>query len=210
MLALHGAFNASFFVKECLWPQRVRSLEAKFHLEQKTYFTKMKENIIQLNMEIQLKNELLQKIARNQELIRDPINFSKKYSDWFAEHHQRILQLRRRLIGEFIEDGTLPIIENILSHFYSLFNMKKFAIKFDVFSITYGNWMCHTQRCIMWIGGLRPTDMLQLINNHIEVFGPKLEKMKFLTSEITNEEIALTGKFKNLEFTISNTLTENF
>ncbi|XP_071712257.1 transcription factor TGA2.1-like [Rutidosis leptorrhynchoides] len=59
----------------------------------------------------------------------------------------------------------------------------------------------------MWIGGLHPTDMLQLINNHVEVFGPQLEKMKSLTSEITNEEIALTTKFKNIEATISNTLT---
>ncbi|XP_071719314.1 TGACG-sequence-specific DNA-binding protein TGA-2.1-like [Rutidosis leptorrhynchoides] len=59
----------------------------------------------------------------------------------------------------------------------------------------------------MWIGGLHPTDMLQLINNHIEVFGPKLEKIKSLTSEITNEEIALPTKFRNLKATISNTLT---
>ncbi|XP_071696539.1 transcription factor TGA2.1-like [Rutidosis leptorrhynchoides] len=47
----------------------------------------------------------------------------------------------------------------------------------------------------------------QLINNHIEVFGTKLEKMKSLTAEITNEEIALTTKFRDLEATISNTLT---
>ncbi|XP_071688355.1 transcription factor TGA2.1-like [Rutidosis leptorrhynchoides] len=62
----------------------------------------------------------------------------------------------------------------------------------------------------MWIGGLRPTDMPQLIDNRTEVFGPQLEKMKSLTSEITNKEIALSTKFRNLEVTISNTLTGKY
>ncbi|XP_071730184.1 transcription factor TGA2.1-like [Rutidosis leptorrhynchoides] len=69
------------------------------------------------------------------------------------------------------------------------------------------HYQCPTQQCIMWIGRLRPTDILKLINNYIEVFGPQHEKLKSLTTEITNEEIALTTKLRNLEATISNSLT---
>ncbi|XP_071714221.1 transcription factor TGA2.1-like [Rutidosis leptorrhynchoides] len=173
---------------------------------QQTYMRNLELKVIQLNKDIQLKDEQLHQLGSNEDMNRDPINFSKQFNDWFTEHHQRILQLRRRLIGEFIEDNILPIVDNILSHFYTLFNIKKTAAKVHVFSIIYGTWMTPAQRCTMWIGGLRPTDILQLIKNHVEVFGRQLLEIDNLSSNISKEQIALTSKFTKLEATISNTL----
>ncbi|XP_071712633.1 transcription factor TGA2.1-like [Rutidosis leptorrhynchoides] len=160
--------------------------------QEKRYLSKLELKVIQLNKDIQLKNEQLEHVASQQDINRDPINFNKQYNDWFVEHHQRILHLRRRLIGEFIEDDILPIVENILSHFFTIFNIKKIAAKVDVFSILYGTWMSPAHRSTI---------------NHIEFFGPQIEKMNFLNSDIMNKEIALTTKFTNLEANISNTLT---
>ncbi|XP_071727469.1 TGACG-sequence-specific DNA-binding protein TGA-2.1-like [Rutidosis leptorrhynchoides] len=195
--------------QEKLEKKKAKNREAvmKHRLKKQTYLSKLELKVIQLNKDIQLKNEQLHQVANQQDINRDPINFNKQYNDWFVEHHQRILHLRRRLIGEFIEDDILPIIENILSHFYTIFNIKKIAAKVDVFSILYGTWMSPAHLSTMWVGGFRPTDMLKLISNHIEIFGPQIEKMKFLNSDIMNEEIALTTKFTNLEANISNTLT---
>ncbi|XP_071705359.1 transcription factor TGA2.1-like [Rutidosis leptorrhynchoides] len=58
----------------------------------------------------------------------------------------------------------------------------------------------------MWFGGLRPTHLLQLIKNHIDIIGIQLEKIEFLRSYILNEETTLTKNFTSLEDSISHTL----
>ncbi|XP_071739923.1 TGACG-sequence-specific DNA-binding protein TGA-2.1-like [Rutidosis leptorrhynchoides] len=203
MAELHGDEGGPIEKKKA----KNREAVMKHRLKKQTYLNKLELKVIQLNKDIQLKNEQLHQVANQQDINRDPINFNKQYNDWFVEHHQRILHLRRRLIGEFVEDDILPIVENILSQFYTIFNIKKNAAKVDVFSILYGTWMSPAHLSTMWVGGFRPTDMLKLISNHIEIYGPQIEKMKFLNSDIMNEEIALTTKFTNLEANISNTLT---
>ncbi|XP_071709017.1 TGACG-sequence-specific DNA-binding protein TGA-2.1-like [Rutidosis leptorrhynchoides] len=171
-----------------------------------TYMRNLELKVVELNKEIQLKNEQLKEVGINEDINCDPINFNKQFNDWFGEHSQRIMQLRRRLIGEFIEADILPIVDNTLSHFYTIFNIKKNASKIHVFTIIYRSWMTHAQRCTMWIGGIRPTKMLKLIKNHIELFGSQSIAMESLSTNISNQQNKLTSKFTKLEATISNTL----
>ncbi|XP_071713012.1 TGACG-sequence-specific DNA-binding protein TGA-2.1-like [Rutidosis leptorrhynchoides] len=159
-----------------------------------------------------LNREAVKRCHSNQQIkcyhmfIANPINFNKQFNDWFNEHRQHIMQLRRRLIGEFIEADILPIVDNTLSHFYTIFNIKKNTSKNHVFTIIYGSWMTPTQRCTMRIGGIRPTDMLKLIKNHIELFGSQTIEMESLSTNISKQQNELTSKFTKLEATISNTL----
>ncbi|XP_071688315.1 TGACG-sequence-specific DNA-binding protein TGA-2.1-like [Rutidosis leptorrhynchoides] len=159
---------------------------------QQTYMRNLELKVTELNKEIQLKNEQLKEIKCYHMFIAYPINFNKQFNDWFTEPRQRIMQLRRRLIGEFIEADIFSIVDNTLSHFYTIFNIKKNASKNHVFTIIYGSWMTPAQRCTMWIGGIRPTDMLKLIKNHIELFGTI--EMESLSTNISKQQNELTSK----------------
>ncbi|KAL5547080.1 hypothetical protein UlMin_006767 [Ulmus minor] len=60
------------------------------------------------------------------------------------------------------------IIDNVTAHFNDIFWLKGIAAKADVFHILFGMWKTPAERCFMWIGGFRSSELLKLLVNQLE------------------------------------------
>nr|CAD1839984.1 unnamed protein product [Ananas comosus var. bracteatus] len=52
--------------------------------------------------------------------------------------------------------------------FDEIFKIKGVAAKADVFHILSGMWKTPAERCFMWLGGFRPSEILKLLSNQLE------------------------------------------
>ncbi|KAJ4867702.1 Transcription factor TGA7 [Raphanus sativus] len=52
------------------------------------------------------------------------------------------------------------LVESCLNHYANLFRMKSDAAKADVFYLISGMWRTSTERFFQWIGGFRPSELL--------------------------------------------------
>ncbi|XP_071719042.1 transcription factor TGA2.1-like [Rutidosis leptorrhynchoides] len=125
---------------------------------------------------------------------------------------QREADKRHRLKKKLLYLNKLELKVQQLNKELHLKNelLHKEAANVDVFSIVYGTWMSLADRLTMWVGGFRPTHILQLITNHVEIMGSmRIEKMECLKDAMINEENELSNEVHKLEAIISNILIGN-
>ncbi|XP_028221413.1 transcription factor TGA4-like isoform X4 [Glycine soja] len=53
--------------------------------------------------------------------------------------------------------------EKLMKHYFELFEMKTSAANLDVFSVVSAIWCTTAERNLLWIGGFRPSQLLQVI-----------------------------------------------
>ncbi|KAL2562759.1 hypothetical protein AAZV13_20G155400 [Glycine max] len=53
--------------------------------------------------------------------------------------------------------------EKLMKHYFELFEMKTSAANLDVFSVVSAIWCTTAERNLLWIGGFRPSQLLQAI-----------------------------------------------
>ncbi|XP_071726259.1 transcription factor TGA2.3-like [Rutidosis leptorrhynchoides] len=107
----------------------------------------------------------------------------------------------------FNASAITPILDEIFSHYNKLFQMKREAAQIDIFNIIHGCWMPHTARCIMWMGGFRPSDVIELIMNHVEMLNGQKSKFDNLKEQFLNEEGEISKEFEDLQRNIATSLT---
>ncbi|XP_030482271.2 transcription factor HBP-1b(c38) isoform X1 [Cannabis sativa] len=94
--------------------------------------------------------------------------FDVEYARWLEEHNRQINELRAA-VNSHAGDGELrTIIENVTTHFDDIFRLKGIAAKADVFHILSGMWKTPAERCFMWIGGFRSSELLKLLVSQLE------------------------------------------
>ena len=88
--------------------------------------------------------------------------FDVEYARWLEEHNRRINELRGA-VNSHAGDGELRIIvDGILAHYDEIFRIKGDAAKADVFHILSGMWKTPAERCFLWIGGFRSSELLKV------------------------------------------------
>ncbi|GJN28293.1 hypothetical protein PR202_gb16401 [Eleusine coracana subsp. coracana] len=93
--------------------------------------------------------------------------FDMEYARWLDEHCRRMAELYGALHAH-LQDGELrAIVDETLSHHDALFRLKAIAAKSDVFHLITGVWVSPAERCYLWMGGFRPSDLLNL---HYKLF----------------------------------------
>ncbi|XP_071704147.1 transcription factor TGAL6-like [Rutidosis leptorrhynchoides] len=113
------------------------------------------------------------------------------------------------MVNKFHAARINPILDAIFSHYNQLFKMKQSAGKIDIFSILYGCWMPPTTRHIMWIGGYHPSDVIELIMTHVELYGDQKNKMLQLKDTLLKDETDNTRELESLQKHISTSLSGN-
>lgn len=89
--------------------------------------------------------------------------FDVEYARWLEEHNRRINELRGA-VNSHAGDGELRIIvDGILAHYDDIFRIKGDAAKADVFHILSGMWKTPAERCFLWLGGFRSSELLKVI-----------------------------------------------
>ncbi|KAM7497051.1 hypothetical protein LguiA_021465 [Lonicera macranthoides] len=94
--------------------------------------------------------------------------FDVEYARWLEEHNRRINELRGA-VNSHAGDGELRIIvDGILAHYDDIFRIKGDAAKADVFHILSGMWKTPAERCFLWLGGFRSSELLKLLIGQLE------------------------------------------
>ncbi|KAL0404813.1 UNVERIFIED_CONTAM: TGACG-sequence-specific DNA-binding protein TGA-2.1 [Sesamum radiatum] len=94
--------------------------------------------------------------------------FDAEYARWLEEQNRQINELRAAVNSHASDTELRAIVDNVTTHFNDIFRLKGNAAKADVFHILSGMWKTPAERCFMWIGGFRPSELLKLLVNQLE------------------------------------------
>ncbi|KAK4492265.1 hypothetical protein RD792_003068 [Penstemon davidsonii] len=99
--------------------------------------------------------------------------FDMEYARWLDDDHRHITELRTALQAN-LSDGDLRIIvDGYIAHYDEMFRLKGIAAKSDVFHLITGMWTTPAERCFLWMGGFRPSDLIKML---IEQLDPLTEQ----------------------------------
>lgn len=94
--------------------------------------------------------------------------FDVEYGRWLEEHHRLVCELRAALDEHLHENELRLYVENCLAHYDQVINLKNILARTDVFHLVFGMWKTPAERCFMWIGGFRPSELIKIIVSQIE------------------------------------------
>ncbi|KAM0884655.1 hypothetical protein ACQ4PT_030882 [Festuca glaucescens] len=87
--------------------------------------------------------------------------FDAEYNRWLDDDSQRMVELRGGLHAHLPDGDLRAIIDDSLNHYDELFRLKGAAARTDVFHLITGMWATPAERCFLWMGGFRPSDLLK-------------------------------------------------
>ncbi|XP_010265827.1 PREDICTED: transcription factor TGA2.3-like [Nelumbo nucifera] len=160
-----------------------REAARKSRLRKKAYVQQLESSRVRLN---QLEQELQR--ARTQgiffaggtlvgepgipagisNLSSDATVFDMEYARWLEENHRLMCELRAAVQEHLPENELRLFVDNCLAHYDAIMNLKSMVVKSDVFHIVSGTWKTPAERCFMWMGGFRPSELIKVLMNHIE------------------------------------------
>ncbi|XP_020109112.1 transcription factor HBP-1b(c38)-like isoform X2 [Ananas comosus] len=143
-------------------------------------------------------------------LSSDAAMFDLEYGRWLEEHHKIMCQLRAALEEHLPENQLRMFVESTLSHYEVLMNLKSIVAKSDVFHLFSGMWKTPTERCFLWIGDFRPSELIKIVLRHIE----PLSEQQFLgicglQQSMQESEEALNQGLEALHHSLSETINSD-
>lgn len=90
--------------------------------------------------------------------------FDVEYARWLEEHNRQTNELRAAINSHAGDIELRTIVDNFMTQFDDIFRLKGIAAKADVFHILSGMWKTPAERCFMWIGGFRSSELLKVRN----------------------------------------------
>ncbi|XP_058771356.1 bZIP transcription factor TGA10-like [Vicia villosa] len=94
--------------------------------------------------------------------------FDVEYGRWLEEHLRLVCELRAAVDEQLHENELRLYVENCLAHYDQVINLKNILARTDVFHLVFGMWKTPAERCFMWIGGFRPSELIKIIASQIE------------------------------------------
>lgn len=133
--------------------------------------------------------------------------FDMEYQRWLEEHHRHMCDLRAAL-QEHLPDNDLRVfVENCLAHYDDLLHIKIVGAKTDVFYLVSGMWKTPAERCFMWMGGFRPSEILKILIPQIEPLTEQQYQCIYsLQQSSLQAEEAFSQGMEELQHTISETI----
>ncbi|GLJ55639.1 hypothetical protein SUGI_1194980 [Cryptomeria japonica] len=94
--------------------------------------------------------------------------FDMEYSRWVEEQHRHMSDLRAALQAHLPDNDLRLVLDNCLSHYDDVYRLKSIVAKTDVFHLVSGMWKTPAERCFMWMGGFRPSELLKILIPQLE------------------------------------------
>lgn len=88
--------------------------------------------------------------------------FDMEYARWLEEQNRQAKELRAAANSHASDDVLRVIVDDVMKHYDELFRIKSVAAKADVFHILSGMWMMPAERCFLWLGGFRSSELLKV------------------------------------------------
>lgn len=95
--------------------------------------------------------------------------FDVEYARWLEEQNRQINELRSAVNSHASDTELRIIIDGILAHYDEIFRLKGIAAKADVFHLLSGMWKTPAERCFLWLGGFRSSELLKVMACFIKV-----------------------------------------
>ncbi|GER43550.1 BZIP transcription factor [Striga asiatica] len=191
-----------------------REAARKSRLRKKAYVQQLESSrmkLTQLEQELQRARQQGVFISsagdQTQSVGNGALAFDVEYSRWLEEHNRRINELRGAVSSHAGDAELRIIVEGILSQYDDIFRIKGDAAKSDVFHILSGMWQTPAERCFLWLGGFRSSELLKLLINHLEpLTEQQLLAINNLQQTSQQAEDALSQGMEALQQSLAETL----
>ncbi|XP_077226500.1 transcription factor TGA2.2-like isoform X4 [Tasmannia lanceolata] len=94
--------------------------------------------------------------------------FDIEYARWLEEQNRQVNELRAAVNSHASDNELRVIVDGIMAHYDDIFRLKGIAAKADVFHMLSGMWKTPAERCFLWLGGFRSSELLKLLISHLE------------------------------------------
>ncbi|EEF48435.1 transcription factor TGA7 [Ricinus communis] len=136
--------------------------------------------------------------------------FEMEYAHWLEEEHKYVSELRTALQAHITDIELRILVENGLNHYNNLFRMKADAAKADVFYLISGKWRTSVERFFQWIGGFRPSELLNVLMSQLEpLTDQQLVDVCNLRQSCQQAEDALSQGIDKLQQTLAQSIAED-
>lgn len=133
--------------------------------------------------------------------------FDAEYARWLEEQNRIVNELRAAVNSHASDTELGTVVNSASTHFDDIFRMKGVAAKTDVFHILSGMWKTPAERCFMWIGGFRSSELLKLLVNQLEpLTEQQLMNIYNLQQSSQQAEDALSQGMEALQQSLAETL----
>ncbi|XP_066317265.1 transcription factor TGA2.3-like [Miscanthus floridulus] len=133
--------------------------------------------------------------------------FDMEYARWLEEHNRQISELRAGVSAHASDTDLRSVVDKIMSHYDEIFRLKGNAAKADVFHVLSGMWKTPAERCFLWLGGFRPSEVLKLISTQLEpLTEQQLSGIGNLQQSSQQAEDALSQGMEALQQSLAETL----
>ncbi|GAB4827766.1 Transcription factor tgal1, variant 2 [Ancistrocladus abbreviatus] len=94
--------------------------------------------------------------------------FDVEYARWLEEQNRQMNELRSAVSAHASDAELRVIVDGVMVHYDDIFRLKANAAKADVFHLLSGMWKTPAERCFLWLGGFRSSELLKLLVNQLE------------------------------------------
>lgn len=89
--------------------------------------------------------------------------FDMDYARWLDEHQKLINDLRSAVNSHMGDNDLHLLVDGVMAHYDEIFRLKSIGARSDVFHMLSGMWKTPAERCFMWLGGFRSSELLKVI-----------------------------------------------
>ncbi|XP_039012755.1 transcription factor TGA9-like isoform X1 [Hibiscus syriacus] len=94
--------------------------------------------------------------------------FDMEYSRWLEDDQRNMSELRTGLNAHLSDSDLRIIVDSYISHYDEFFRLKAAAAKADVFHLITGMWTTPAERCFLWMGGFRPSELIKMLISQLD------------------------------------------
>ncbi|XP_020405654.1 uncharacterized isoform X2 [Zea mays] len=94
--------------------------------------------------------------------------FDMEYARWLEEHNKHVNELRLAVNAHAGDNDLRGIVGSVMAHYDEFFRLKGVAARSDVFHVLSGMWKTPAERCFMWLGGFRSSEVLKQSSQQAE------------------------------------------
>ncbi|KAK6163548.1 hypothetical protein DH2020_000412 [Rehmannia glutinosa] len=87
---------------------------------------------------------------------------------WLDDDHRHMSELRTALQAHLSDGDLRVIVDGYIAHYDEIFRLKGVAAKSDVFHLITGMWTTPAERCFLWMGGFRPSDLIKMLITQLD------------------------------------------
>ncbi|KAF9676378.1 hypothetical protein SADUNF_Sadunf09G0132400 [Salix dunnii] len=94
--------------------------------------------------------------------------FDMEYARWLEDDHRNMSELRTGLQAHLSDGDLRAIVDGYISHYDEVFRLRAVAAKSDVFHLITGMWSTPAERCFLWMGGFRPSELIKMLMSQLD------------------------------------------